>query len=256
MKSKNLLVVAGLALVLTAVGLASCSPSDTAGAAAATETVNVSSQQAGIWVTGQGKVSTTPDVATVRLGIESQELTVAEAQAKAAEAMSEVEDALAEAGVAAKDIQTQYFSVHQVTRWNRDTEQEVVIGFRVVNTVAAKVRDIDRIGEVLDAVVAAGGDLTRIDGISFSVDDPTAFHEQAREKAVKDARDKAEQLANLAGVSLGRATYISESSAGAPAPYPMSGALRSFDEAAATSMSISPGELDITVSVQVIYNIP
>jgi uncharacterized protein YggE len=254
MKSKNLLVVAGLALVLTAVGLTGCSPSDTAGAAAALETVNVSSQQAGIWVTGQGKVSTAPDVATVRLGIEAQEQTVAEAQARAAEAMNKVEDALTGAGVAAKDIQTQYFSVHQVTRWDRDTEQETVIGFRVVNTVAAKVRDIDRVGEVLDAVIAAGGDLTRIDGISFSVDDPTAFHEQAREEAMQDARDKAEQLARLAGISLGQATYISESSFGVPTPYPMSGAMRSFDEAAVTS--ISPGELDITLSVQVIYSIP
>lgn len=252
MKRQNLLAAAALVLVLTTVGLTGCSPG--AAGASALETVNVSAQQEGIWVTGQGKVTAAPDIATVRLGIEVQRTSVAEAQAQANEAMGEVEAALTAAGIARKDIQTQVFSIRQVTRWDRDTETEVVIGFRVSNQVAAKVRNIDDVGQVIDSVIAAGGDFIRISGISFSVDDLTPLQEEARELAMTDARDKAQQLARLAGVSLGQPTFISEGGSGIPTPYPVEVAVRSFAESA-EGISISPGELEVVLNVQVGYSI-
>ncbi|GAI83768.1 unnamed protein product, partial [marine sediment metagenome] len=161
---------------------------------------------------GQGVVTVTPDIATLRLGVEVQAATVAEAQSQAIEAMDEVMEALTDNGVAEKDIQTQYFSIRQITRWDQDDDEEVVIGYRVTNTVTAKIRDVDEAGTVIDAVAAAGGDFIRIDSINFSVDDPSAYYEEAREEAMADAEAKAEQLAELAGGNLGKATYISESS--------------------------------------------
>jgi len=245
---RNWLLAVSLALVLGMVGLVGCSPGSTTLGA-----INLNSQQEGIWVTGQGKVSVAPDIATLRLGIEAQEATVAEAQTEAAEAMDKVMTALTESGVAEKDIQTQYFNIRQVTKWDRVTEEETVIGYRVTNMVTAKIRDIDKAGSIIDVVAAAGGDFTRIDSIDFSVDDPSAYYEEARQEAMAEARDKAEQLAELAGVTLGKPTYISE---GIQVPPITRGVV--YEEvlvAPAPETPISPGEMEISLDIQVVYAI-
>ena len=245
---KNWLLVISLALVLTIVGLCSCSPGYTS-----LGTVNFTSQQEGISVTGQGKVSAVPDIVSLRLGVEAQAASVAEAQTQAAEAMDKVMAALTDNGVAEKDIQTQYFSIRRVTKWDREKEEEVVIGYRVTNMVTAKIRDIDKAGAIIDAVAEAGGDLTRISSIGFSIDDPSAYYEEAREKAMADAKAKAEQLAELADVTLGKPTYISESTYVPPV---IRGAV--YEEAMpapAVETSISPGEMEISLTVQVGYAI-
>ncbi len=250
MGKKNWLLAISLALVLAIVGLAGCSPGNTV--LGEIEGLNISNQQEGIWVTGQGKVTAVPDIATLRLGIEAQADTVAEAQSQAAEAMDEVMATLTDNGVAEKDIQTQYFSIRQVTKWDRDKDEEIVVGYRVTNKVTAKIRDIDKAGAIIDAVAAAGGDLTRIDSIGFSVDDPSAYYEEARGKAMADAKAKAEQLAELAGGRLGKATYISESSQIPPPIYRQD----VYEEAVpAATTPISPGEMEISLTVQVVYAI-
>jgi len=245
---KSWFLVVGLALVLTTVFLSGCTPTTTP-----TLGGIFSTQQEGIWVSGTGKVTVIPDVATLRLGIEAQEASVAEAQSKATEAMNRVMDALDDYGVAEKDIQTQYFNIQKVTRWDNVKQEEVVIGYRVSNVVSAKIRDIDKAGDIIDAVAEAGGDLTRIDSIAFSVDDPSAYHEEARGKAIAEAKDKAEQLADLAGVTLGKPTYISESIQVPPPIYPRV----MYEEAPvpAAAPPISPGEMEISLTIQVIYSI-
>ena len=250
MKKKWLWAI-GLALVLPIVGLYGCSVASPT----TVEAVNLSSQQAGIWITGQGKVTVVPDIATLRLGIEAQEATVAEAQAEAAEAMDKVMAALIDTKVAEKDIQTQYFSIRQVTRWDRETDQEIVVGYRVTNMVTAKIRDIDKVGFIIDVVVRAGGDLIRIDSIAFSVDDPSAYYEEARQKAIADAQVRAENLARLGGVRLGKPTYISESIYMPPPIYPRAVVEEAVPGAAPPPTSISPGEMEISLTVQMAYAI-
>ena len=244
-------LAASLALVLAIGGLVGCGPGTTL--QGGIEGINISNQQQGIWVTGQGKVTAVPDIITLSVGVESQEASVAMAQSRAAEAMGRVMTALTDNGVAEKDIQTQYFSIRKVTRWDQEKEEEVVIGYRVTNTVTAKIRDIDKAGSIIDAVALAGGDLTRINNIGFSIDDPSDYYEEARELAMADAKDKANRLAELADVTLDKPIYISESSwtppitrdvmvaAGAPAPAP--------------ATPITPGEMEISLSVQVVYAI-
>lgn len=175
------LAILGAVMIIIVVGLVGCSSGNTP----SNGNINVAlnNQQEGIWVTGEGKVTAVPDVAIISLGIEAQELTVAEAQAKAAAAMDDVMKALENAGIDRKDIQTQYFNIQKVTRWDNDKQNEVVIGFRVTNTVTAKVRDVTKAGSVIDAVAAAGGDLTRINSVGFTVDDPTLYQEQARKSS-------------------------------------------------------------------------
>ncbi len=248
MKKKWLLVL-GLALVVPVVALAGCARGPTT-----VESVNLNSQQVGIWVNGEGKVTATPDVALLRLGIEAQRATVAEAQAEAASAMDSVMKVLTDNGVAQKDVQTQYFSIYQVTRWDDYKDQEIVIGYRVTNMVNAKIRDIDKMGAIIDAVAVVGGDLTRIDSINFSIDDPTVYYGELRTKAIADAKDKAERLAGLADVKLGKATYISE---GIQVPLPI---YPRYDYGmvpapAPVETSISPGEMEIILTVQIAYAI-
>lgn len=207
-------------------------------------------QQTGIWVTGQGEATAVPDIAELRLGVEVQADTVAEAQGQASEAMDKVQQALKDNGVAEKDIQTQQFSIYPVTKWISDRDEQEIIGYRVTNIVVAKIREIDEAGAIIDAVAEAGGDFTRIQGISFDVDDRTPYYEEARSKAFEDASNKAKQLAELAGVGLGKATFVSESGAYLP--------VRMVDFSAEAGVPggatpIRPGELEITVYVQVIY---
>jgi len=246
------LIAIGLVLVLAVVGLAGCSSEGTS-LGNGNVGVNLNTQQTGIWVSGEGKVPAVPDVAVLSLGIEAQEASVAEAQAKAAEAMDKVMAALKVQGIAEKDIQTQYFNIQKVTRWDDKTQQEVVIGYRVTNTVTAKIREVAKPGTVIDAVVAAGGDLTRVDSVSFTIDDPSPYYTQAREKAVTYATAKAKQLASLAGLKLGKVTYISESSY-MPSYNYYKGAEMSLPAPTVTT-SITPGELEIIANVQMVYAI-
>ncbi|MBN2186632.1 MAG: SIMPL domain-containing protein [Dehalococcoidia bacterium] len=218
-------------------------------------TIPVSVQQnTGVWVTGQGEVMAIPDIATLSLGIEAQKDTVAEAQAQANEAMNDVMETLKDNGIDEKDIQTQRFSIYPITRWLERENKEEIIGYRVTNMVTAKIRKVDEAGVVIDAVARAGGDYIRIQNISFAVDDTEPYYEEAREKAMEDAKNKAEQLADLAGVRLGKPTYVSEGAVYLP---PIT---RDFYEGgmavpAAPETSISPGELKLTLNVQVTYAI-
>jgi len=227
------------------------------GGPVSTGSVLMSSQQTGIWVSGEGEVTAIPDVANVRLGVEAKEPTVEEAQAVAATAMSAVREVLQDNGVAERDIQTEYFRIYDVTRWAEGDLEEVTVGYRVTNIVTAKIREVSRAGDIIDAVVMAGGDVVRVDDISFDVDDPTPYYRAAREDAMADALSKAEQLANAAGVTLGSPTYVSESSyvsyyprmvmeAAAPVPAPV-------EEVPETP--ISAGEMEIRTNVQVAYSI-
>jgi len=211
-------------------------------------------QQTGIWVTGQGEAMAVPDIAMLSLGIEARGNTVAEAQSQASEAMDKVMEALKNSGIAERDIQTQRFSIYPITKWLRDEEEEKIVGYRVTNVVSAKIREVDKTGDIIDAAAEAGGDYTRIQGINFTVDDPAPYYEEARSKAMDDAKKKAEQLADLANVKAGRPTYISEGAVYWPPPikgvYEGGGA-----PIPAPETPISPGELKITANVQVAYAI-
>lgn len=228
------------------------------------------SQQTGLWVNGEGKVTFAPDIAILSLGIESQEKTVAQAQEKARQTMDKVLAALAAKGVAKKDIKTQQFSIQPVTTWveplptpqmetmpgYKPPPREVIIGYRVTNQVTAKIRQIEQAGPVIDAVAGAGGDLTRIQSIGFTVDAPAPLRIQARENAIKDAVAKAEQMARLTGVKLGKPIYVTEG--GGYVPQPMVLRAEAFAGAAPASTphtSIEAGEMEMTVNVQIVYAI-
>lgn len=254
---KRILITTGC-LLLLAVLLVTAGCNGITSPPSRTTTGGASSQNTGIWVSGMGEVSVTPDIAVLQIGVEAQEITVVEAQAQASVAMEKVMKALTDSGVKSEDIQTQYFSIRQRTRWEDFTDEEIIVGYRVTNTVTAKLRDIENVGSIIDAAVMAGGDLIRIDDISFTVEDPSAYYDEAREMATEDARAKAEKLAKQTGVKLGDPTYVSEStytpssygsisyglSAPVPAPAPV-----------IVAPSTSPGQVEVTLTVQIAYSI-
>jgi uncharacterized protein YggE len=256
MKLKTLIVVSLVlpTIVLGLVGCETLSAPSSPTRAQSTLGATINLQNSGIWVAGEGKVSVVPDIAILSLGVEVQSESVAEAQGYAATVMTSVMDELDRAGVAEKDIRTQQFSIYPIRRWSEKDGREVLIGYRVTNIVTVKVREVEGTGAIIDSVARAGGDYIKVNSISFTVDNPSAYYEEARELAMADAEAKAKQLAELGRVSLGRPTYISESGisvpavrefyAGAPVPAP-----------AAIPTPISPGETEISLSVQVAYSI-
>ena len=285
MKTKLVLAL-GLVVLIAVLAVALAGRNTTAGVAAGQQLLASPdpNNQHGIWVSGEGDVPVTPDIAILNLGVTAQASTVASAQSQAVAAMNKVMSALTSNGVDQKDIQTQYFSIQQVTNpippipapapylppttlspetSNGSSSGASIVmpikppvqpttGYEVTNMVTVKITAIDNTGAIIDAAVAAGGDLLTIDGVTFSVDQPDQYYAQARELAMNDAKAKANQLAELAGVTLGNATYISESSS-TPIVYPEAFSAQGTTSSATTS--INPGQTDIIVDVQVAYAI-
>ena len=161
--------------------------------------------------------------------------------------MSAVMSVLSTNGIADKDIRTTSFSIQPV--WNYTENERVLEGYQVNNIVTVTVRNVNMAGIIIDAVTVAGGDLTRVENISFTVENPKPYNDQTRELAIKDAIAKAQQIAGLAGVSLGKIIYISESGGSVPVP------VAYYNEAAMSGTPISSGQLEISVSVQIVYTI-
>jgi len=240
---KRILYLAGIILIaIIIVGLSGC---DSISAPSSSKVSPGSQQTTGIWVTGEGEVTVVPDLAVLSLGVEAQADTVAQAQSEASTAQ----------GIESNDIQTQYFSIYPTRRWDPDTGEEELTGYQVTNMVTVKVRVVENTGTIIDAVAAAGGNYIRINSISFTVDDPVPYQEEARVKALADAQEKAQQIADNADLNLGTPTYINETSSYNPytmdMPYGLAFPVPSIE----AGSSISPGETTVTVIIQVAYGI-
>ena len=195
----------------------------------------------------------TPDIGVFEVGVEATEDTVALARSGAAEAMQRVRASITGNGVEERDIATRFFNIYpQYDYDNDDDGGPRITGYTVNNHIEVKVRDIDRLSDILDQAVTAGGDAIRVGGISFRVDEPEQYADEARTLAVEDARARAQQLADLAGVTLGSARTISESSGGF-AERGYAPAAEAF--AADSSTSVSAGESEVSVSVHIVYAI-
>ncbi|MDD5312188.1 MAG: SIMPL domain-containing protein [Dehalococcoidia bacterium] len=215
----------------------------------------ISQQNVGLWVNGLGKTTAAPDIVLLSIGVESQQRTVAEAQKEAVEAMGRIMNVLKNSGIADKDIQTTQFDIQQVTQWDDKQRTQIILGYSVTNTVQAKIRSVDKAGAVIDSAAESGGDLIRINGISFTVDDPTPFYKIAREKAVQYAMEKAKQISQVSGINLGKVLYVSE---GSVYTTPMRQNYMKYsatDMAPAAPTPISAGELEFQVSVDMVYEI-
>ena len=205
MKYSRLLIPVVVLASLTLLGLSGCAAQTTG----TTGQVTISNQPQGIWVTGEGEMTVKPDIANISLGVSSQEASVADAMAKTKDAMSKVLAALKADNVADADIQTQQYNINPTYSYNQQTGNQSISGYQVTNIVNVKLRDTSKVATVIGDVTAAGGDLTEINNVTFTVEDPAQYYKDTRQKAIVDADHKAQKLASLYGVTLGKPTFIS-----------------------------------------------
>ena len=221
-----------LALALSACGTAAAQP----------RTLNVS---------GNGTVYLTPDIAYITIGVHTEDPNLATGVSKNNTQAQGLVDALKNAGIAAKDIQTSNFSVYYNSSQSIDkaTGQPITGGYYAVdNTVNVTVRDLSHLGNVLNTAVGAGAN--NINSINFDVADKTAAMEQARQKAMANANSLASELAKTAGVNLGEIQAISYSDNSPQPYYGMGGGGAAAPNA---SVPIQPGQTQISVTVSVTY---
>jgi uncharacterized protein YggE len=223
----------------------------------AATTLPALAQDGTISIEGHGEVSATPDTAFINSGVTTQGATAREALDANNVAMTELIAALKAAGIADRDIQTSGFSVqpNYVYTDARDangyTLPPKINGYQVFNTVNVRVRALDTLGTVLDRAVTVGGNT--INGVTFSVADPSKLLDEARKLAFDDARARASVYTDAAGLRLDDVRSISEvQNYGQPQPYMMRDAAMS---AAPAAVPVQTGELTFAINVQVTWEL-
>jgi uncharacterized protein YggE len=204
-----------------------------------------------ITVVGEGKVNIQPDIARVNIGVETIQPTVKEASAQASQTMDSVLAALKAQGIADKDIQTSNFSIYVERISSPDGKATDQLRYHVSNQVAITIRKMDQVSNVLDATIEAGAN--NIYGVSFSVEDPTKVESQGRQAAVADALRRARELARLNGVELGGVVSVSEV-VGNQGGF-VANSFRDTATGKGGGGPISPGELELTMQLQITYAI-
>jgi uncharacterized protein len=165
-------------------------------------------QKRSISLSATGAVKTTPDKVDISSGVTSEAKSAREALDQNTEAMAKVVEALKADGMDAKDIQTTNFSVSPVYEQRKEGTAPFVVGYRVTNAVRITVRDMKKLGAILDKVVSLGAN--QIDSIEFGVEEPEVLKDEARKLALKNVTDNAKLYAEAAGVGLGQILSISE----------------------------------------------
>lgn len=200
-------------------------------------------------ISAEGSAEARPDMATINLGVTTDGQTAQAALAENSRRMTALTQALRRSGVAERDIQTANVSVNPQYQYI-ENQPPRVIGYQASNTVVAEVRNVDNVGRVIDAAVAAGGNT--VNGISFGHQDPDAQLDAARRDAIAEARRRAELYAQGFNLHIQRVVAISEGGGYAP-PVPMM--MRTMAAEAAPPPPIAPGEIETRVSVNVTYEL-
>lgn len=205
--------------------------------------------QTTITLTGQGSVEHAPDIAMINVGVQVEAKTAADAMAQQATQMNGVFAAVKAAGVADRDMQTGNLSLNPVYEYPNNARPRLT-GYQASNSITIKVRDLKSLGKTMDAVVKGGGNT--INGISFSVDKPEQYQNDARIAAIKDAAAKADLYAKAVGYKVARIVTISEYDY-APQPQPM--AMMRMQDMAAESTPIAAGEVSLMQTVNVVFEL-
>jgi hypothetical protein len=240
MRNKTLFISAVLVLALA---LGACSPTIQADAAPPVRTLSVN---------GTGQAFPSPDIAYIYIGVHTEEDTAADAVEANNTQTQQVIAALQDAGVDANDIRTTNFSIWPNQQYSPEG-QPTSTRYVVDNSVFVTVRELDSLGDLLDSAIGAGAN--SINSIQFDVADKDEALKQAREEAVKDAQRQAQELADAAGMSLGEVQSIGFYDS-APIPY-----MDSFGKgggggaAVESAVPIQPGQLTLTVTVSISYEI-
>lgn len=185
-------------------------------------------------VVGEGKISVIPDVANISVGARAQAQTVKEAQDQINSVINKVSEALKKEGIDSKDIQTTNYNIQPNIDYSEGSQR--IKGYIAQTTLSIKVRDIAKANNVIDVATKNGAN--EVSGINFEVDDKERAENQAREKAVSDAKRKAEAASKITGFRLGRIVNYSENFGGGPRPIPLK-----------TQIEVGSSEIVVTVTL-------
>ena len=216
----------------------------------------INNGQNGIWVNGQAKIMTTPDIVEMSLGIESINKIVSESVQNVSLDHEKLISILLSKGVKENEIKTNRYTINPQYKYTKDGSE--LTGYKVSHYLSFTYRDIDKIGELIDTISygpEAIGNNLRINSINFSIEDPIVFESKLRENAIADAKRKAKELASFANITLGSPIYISENS-----PTNFTKQIAESDigiarMAAAPSTEISSGQLTLTFNVNMGFSI-
>lgn len=204
-----------------------------------------------ITIAGEGKVTAIPDVAVVMLGMHTERKNVAEAQRENTRVINSLIDRVKQLGVAKEDVVTSQYTVYP--QYDYDDGRQRLRGYSVDQQLTVKVRDFEDISPLISTVGELG--LNQVGGVQFTIDDPESFRQQARVKALAQAKAKAQALAGAAGVRLGRIIEFSEGSSSFPPPMPYLERAVGLGGDAAAAPVIEPGSQEVLVSVTVRYEL-
>lgn len=208
-----------------------------------------------LFVRGQGTVSVRPDLAVVTLGAVVRRDTAGEAYDQANTLIAAVNEVLRAQGIAERDVTTRQFSLSPEFGRPQSDGPAPVVGWRATNLLSIKIRDFTRIGPVIDGAARVLGNDAQISGISFTVENTDTVARQARDQAIADARERAEQMATAAGVRLVRILSINETSAPPPTPTQFAAPAPAAAPGVRAAAEVTPGEQNLTVTVEIVYEI-
>ena len=201
-------------------------------------------------VSAQAEASRVPDVATLSVGVVTQAADGNAAMRQNAEQMTKVMAAIQEAGIADKDIRTSGVNLSPQYRYIKNQSPKIT-GYQATNTVNIKVREIARLGEVLDTLAQQGAN--QIHGPNFEIDQPEPVYDEARLAALEKAQARAETYAHALGMRVRRIVTLSESGGQFPMPMPMKAMAMHTDMAESTP--VSPGESTVSVTLEVVFEL-
>ena len=212
-----------------------------------------------ISVSAQGSKMVEPDLALLNVGVEVFAETVTLARNTAAKSIDSIEKSLFKNNVNKSDVQTNRFDIsprydyEELTVNGRRIGSQILVGYTVTNSLRVKIRDLDKVGQIIDDASNAGGDFTRINSITFSVDDSSSYQSELRTLAVQKAIEKASHYAELTGVILGPLVFLSEGGSTVSSTFENYG-MRAM-ASAPYSTNISGGELELSLSINVMFGI-
>jgi uncharacterized protein YggE len=203
-----------------------------------------------IYVTGSATIITSPDIAIAQLGVQTFNKELEPAVDENNTRTDAIIATLRAQGVDEKDMKTSSFNIYPQREYRDNENIYEIVGYQVNNTLSVTLRDLDSVGKSLQMAITAGAN--NISGISFTLDDPEPVRNEARTKAIEDARQRAESMAEAAGVELGSVLNITETSS----PGVIISRDASYDETAIKSdVPVQPGELELTVQVSMTFAI-
>lgn len=221
--------------------------------ASTNKVVNTATTTNTVSFSGEGKVVAKPDIAKINLSIVTDALTSKSAQDDNSKKSKAVTDYLKKQDIGDKDIKTTGYNIYPQYKYPQYGGQPIITGYQVNQSMEVKIRNLDKVSDILDGIVAAG--TNQVNSLSFEIDDPESLKADARKKAIEDAKSKAKELEDELGIDLGKIVNFSENTSGYPIPIYMKAEIDGQDRIGGNGPSVPTGENEIVVNVSLTYQI-